>query len=69
MVVLTDKFDSNLSNANFCNFFDNIQQILRVKASCYIIIKDLEWGRLILLDTDNGLRNKVIESCSFLYNV
>ena len=37
-VVLTDKFDNyNLSNANFCNFFDGIPQILRVKASIYII--------------------------------
>ena len=24
-----------LNNANFCNFFDNIPQILRVKASIY----------------------------------
>ena len=31
--VLTDKFDNyNLSNANFCNFFDSIPQILRIKA-------------------------------------
>ena len=37
-VVLTDKFDNNMSNANFCNFFDNIPQILRVKASIYIIL-------------------------------
>ena len=32
-VVLTDKFDNNMCNANFCSFFDNIPQILRVKAS------------------------------------
>ena len=38
MVVLTDKFDNyNLSNANFCNFFDSIPQILRVNASINII--------------------------------
>ena len=34
-VVLTDKFDNNMSNTNFCNFFDNVPQILRVKASLY----------------------------------
>ena len=33
---MTDKFDNNLSNTNFCNFFDNVPQILRVKASKFI---------------------------------
>ena len=42
MVVLTDKFDNNLSNANFCNLFDNILQILRVKASIYIIVDTIQ---------------------------
>ena len=37
MIALTDKFDNNLSNANLCNLFDNIPQILRVKASNHII--------------------------------
>ena len=31
MIVLTDKFDNNLSNANFCNFFDNSLQICGLK--------------------------------------
>ena len=35
-ICFGDKFDNNLSNANFCNFFVNIPQILRVKASIHI---------------------------------
>ena len=35
MVVLTDKFDNNLSNANFCKFFDNIPQFCGLKLVLY----------------------------------
>ena len=40
MVVLLDNYkfhNYNLSNANFCNFFYSIPQILQVKASNNII--------------------------------
>ena len=36
---MTDEFDNNLSNANFFSFFDTIPQILRVKASIFLIQK------------------------------
>ena len=44
MVALTNKFDNNLINANFCNFSDNIPQILRVKASLSIKTEELMYN-------------------------
>ena len=33
-----------MSNANFCNFFDNIPQILRVKASNKVALAQVDGG-------------------------
>ena len=53
MVVLTDEFDNNLSNANFCNSFDDIPQILRVKAST-VDIMNQNFHSILLINNNHN---------------